>query len=68
MKGIRDDKLRELVRIAKERGWTVEIGGGTHVKFTTPEGKYVTSCTTTYTSPRSYLEVRSKLRRAGLDV
>ena len=68
MRGIHDDKLRGLVSQAQERGWRVEIGGGTHVKFYTPEGKYVTSCTTTSTGSRTYLEVRSKLRRAGLEV
>lgn len=68
MKGIRDDKLRELISIAKEKGWSVAIGGGTHVKFFSPSGNYVTSCTTTYTSSRSYYEVRSKLRRAGLQI
>lgn len=66
MKGIRDDKLRELVALCREQGWTVEIGGGTHVKFVTPEGRYVTSCTTTHTSQNTYLVVRAKLRRAGL--
>jgi len=68
MKGVRDDKLRELIALVQERGWRVEIGGGTHVKFYTPLGRYVTSCTTTYTGARSYYEVRSKLRRAGLEV
>jgi len=66
MKGIRDDKLRELVHLAKEQGWDVEIGGGTHIKFVTPFGKYITSCTTTYTTNNTYLVVRAKLRRAGL--
>jgi len=63
---MRDDKLRQLVDIAREAGFRVEIGGGTHVKFFDPSGHYVTSCTTTYTSSRSFYEVRAKLRRAGL--
>lgn len=66
MKGIRDDKLRELVDLAKEADLCAVIGGSMHVKLYAPDGHYVTSCTTTYTSSRSYYEVCSKLRRAGL--
>lgn len=66
MRGIRDDKLRELVDLAKESGFCAVIGGSMHIKLFAPDGHYVTSCTTTYTSSRSYYEVRSKLRRAGL--
>lgn len=65
-RGVRDDKLRELIRCAESAGWTTDRGGGTHVRFFTVEGRYVTSCTTTHTSGRTYYEVRAKLRRAGL--
>lgn len=64
--GIQDDKLRELVRVAEAAGFTTERSGSAHVKFFTPQGRYVTSCTTTKTCGKSYYEVRSKLRRAGL--
>lgn len=64
--GVRDDKLRELIVTAELAGFRTERGGGTHVKFFTPLGRYVTSCTTTKTCGRTYYEVRAKLRRAGL--
>ena len=64
--GVRDDKLRELITIAEGNGWRTERSGGAHVRFFTPEGRYVTSCTTTKTCGKTYYEVRSKLRRAGL--
>jgi predicted RNA binding protein YcfA (HicA-like mRNA interferase family) len=64
--GVRDDKLRELIEIAEAAGWRTERGGGTHVKFFTPEDKYVTSCSTTSVGSRTYYIVRGKLRRAGL--
>jgi len=68
VRGVRDDKLRELIQKARDAKWNVEVGGSTHVKFVDPNGKYITSCTTTKTSPNTYYILRSKLRRAGLDV
>jgi len=65
--GIKDDKLRELVRAAKAVGWTTSLGGGGHLRFFTPDGRYITSCTTTPTSERTYYNTRARLRRAGLD-
>lgn len=65
--GVRDDKLRELITLAEGADWRTERSCGAHVRFFTPEGRYVTSCTTTKTSGRSYYEVRAKLRRAGLE-
>lgn len=62
-----DDKLRELARAATDHGWILRYAGSGHIRFFTPEGKYVTSCTTTKTSERTYYNTRSRLRRAGLD-
>jgi len=65
--GVRDDKLRELIRIAEESGWRTTRSGSAHIHFYTPEGRFVAWCTTTKASPGAYYNTRAKLRRAGLE-
>jgi hypothetical protein len=56
--------IEKLARRAKKQGWEVEVTGGNHLRFISPEGEVVTSgmsvCQT------SIKKVTSQLRKAGL--
>jgi len=57
-------EIKELQRLARKRGWTVEPTKGGHMKWTPPKGRFIIgSCT-----PRHLYYLRADLRRAGLPV
>lgn len=61
-------KIKEWIKVAERRGWTVTVNGaGSHLKWMNPDGVLVA---VTPGSPnggnRSIQNVRAKLRRAGL--
>lgn len=60
-------KVRELVRAAQAAGWRVELTGGGHVKFLPPGGRPVFGSQTP-SDPSAWRNMRSDLRRAGLEV
>lgn len=60
-------KVRELVKAAQAAGWRVELTGGGHVRFLPPEGPVVFGSQTP-SSPAGWRNLRSDLRRAGLEV
>ena len=64
-RGVRDRETRALIKHAVDHGWTVEIGS--HIKLRSPSGELVV----TGASPsdrRAHLNLRSILRKKGLDV
>lgn len=63
------DKFNDLIREARSQGWVVEVSRGAHVRFLPPDRTarpvYAAS---TPSDQRSWLNVRAKLRRAGLKI
>lgn len=69
--GIRNDRMRKIVKAAKKAGWTLVVDGRGHVRVTNPEtGAWFIVSGTSAGSPigHHYLNTRSAARRAGLDV
>lgn len=69
-RGIRNDRLRRLVREARRQGWHDEIDGRGHLRVVGPEGKAFTVSLTVNNSKmgHDYENCRADARRAGLDV
>lgn len=59
--------LKRLMKLAREQGWSVEMTGGHHLRWTPPEGPYVI-CPSTPSDHRSIPNTISNLRKAGLEV
>jgi hypothetical protein len=60
--------LQDLYREARKAGWTVEVSGSNHLRWVPPDdGRPVYSALTTRDN-REALNVRGKLRRAGLKI
>ena len=61
-------RIREWVEIAISRGWTVvPENKGSHLKFYRPDGTFATSLAGSPRGDRrTILNMRAKLRRAGL--
>lgn len=60
-------ELRGLARAAQQAGWTIRLTGGDHLRWESPDGTVVHSSGSP-SDRREFMNVRSRLRRAGLDV
>jgi predicted RNA binding protein YcfA (HicA-like mRNA interferase family) len=56
--------VTKLIRKARKQGWTVEHTGGSHLKWTPPDGPFVITAQT----PRRTERLMAKLRKAGLEI
>lgn len=56
--------IEKLVRKARKQDWQVEVTGGNHIRFTSPDGLVVTSGKST--CQVGVKKVTSQLRKAGL--
>lgn len=59
--------VRKWIRVAERAGWSVQYTGGKHLKWTPPAGPFIISGTT-QSEPRGFHNLRSRLRKAGLDI
>lgn len=59
--------LRQARKLAAPQGWTVEVVPSGHLRFTSPEGRSVQTAQTP-SDRRTWLNARTRLRRAGLSV
>lgn len=59
--------LKVLLKKAREQGFTVRMNRRQHYRVTSPSGETI-STPSTPSDYRSLREVRSKLRRIGMDV
>lgn len=60
--------LRPLWDAATAQGWRVELTGANHVRWLSPDGANPVVSALTPSSQRTYQNLRSQLRRAGLTV
>lgn len=58
--------LRKLVKKAKKLGWTVEVTGGTHLKWIPPWDADFVMTGSTPSDYRAWKNICQRLRRAGL--
>ena len=56
--------IEKLARVARKQGWTVEVTGGNHLKFTPPNGGPIFGGLTT--CGPGMKKFSSALRKAGL--
>jgi hypothetical protein len=61
----RKKEIQRLLRLAKKQGVVVSIGGGGHLKWVLPGGIVYTAKTPG--DHRAVMNMRSRLRKAGLD-
>jgi hypothetical protein len=59
--------LLPMIRCAHERGWTVEMTSGGHLKWLGPDGQLVRSGKT-LSDYRAVRNIRARLKRAGLEL
>jgi hypothetical protein len=58
----------DLARLAEEQGWCIERARNNHLRWIPPDGgKAVVTCSTP-SDHRSFLNDRSRLRKAGLEL
>lgn len=60
--------LQDLYRTARKAGWTVEVSGSNHLRWCPPDGGRPIYSALTTRDNREALNVRGKLRRAGLKI
>jgi predicted RNA binding protein YcfA (HicA-like mRNA interferase family) len=61
--------MKDLIKIAREHGWTVEKTGGGHLRFASPDGASVVYAPQSpHGGNRSVENTKQNLRRAGLPV
>jgi hypothetical protein len=68
LRGIRDERLRNLAKLCLRNGWHMRINGDTHLMLIPPKGPWVVISTTMAGRGRYYKNTRAKLRKAGLDI
>jgi len=67
LRGIKPKQHRDLVLKVVGQGWTATVTGGGHLKLTSPDGKASVICAMTASDSRGTLNLRSRLRRHGVD-
>lgn len=60
--------LQDLYRAARKQGWTVETSGGNHIRWLPPSGGRPVYSANSTRDNREAMNVRAKLRRAGLKI
>jgi hypothetical protein len=60
-------EIRGLIKMAEEAGWRIEQTAADKIKFIPPDGSPPVHTAMTPGDKRSWLNSRSRLRRAGLD-
>ena len=60
-------QMKQLIVAAERQGWRVVISRSNHVKFLGPQGELVVASLTS-SSHKSWVDVRARLRRAGVKV
>lgn len=65
---ITDKDTRAIVARAEAAGWSVRSGKSNHLKFFDPDGRFVTTSSSTPSDWRTQRNLRARLRREGLDL
>ena len=60
-------ETEKLAKEARRQGWTVEVTGGNHIKWTNPEGEVASISGLTPVSV-AFSKLKSQLRRKGLHI
>jgi predicted RNA binding protein YcfA (HicA-like mRNA interferase family) len=64
----KDVNTKQLVKIARRQGWTVEPTRGGHLKLIPPNGGQFVVLASTPSDHRVWKNDRARLRRQGLEI
>lgn len=67
MRSANTTEYRELLKKAKQQGWTVGTTGNNHLRLVGPNGQQIFTSGTP-SDWRSFMNFRARLKREGLEV
>jgi len=67
LKGVKPKEHRDLMLKVLAQGWTATVTGSGHIKLTPPDGTAPIIAAMTAGDRRGTLNLRSRLRRHGVD-
>jgi hypothetical protein len=68
IRGVRPQEARSLMRRAVRQGWAITVTNGGHIRLTPPDGGTPIIAALTSSGGRGVNNLRSLLKRAGVDV
>jgi hypothetical protein len=68
VKWVNNTEINALIEKAAAQGWTVRGGGAKHVQLKSPDGNYLIYASSSSVSRRAVANLRSQLRRAGVNL
>jgi hypothetical protein len=62
-----DKEIEKVAKAARKQKWKVEITGGNHIKWITPDGKVASVSGLTGSTP-GWIKAKNQLKKAGLHI